>query len=477
MAGKSEEEEYLDNLLNSAMQKDAELSDVRDSDGEEDTEEAATLEELLKNMNNEDFEDSDEPETEEWEQSASEQMQFVSDLQDIVDQSSKDASIAEAIEALNNDVPTDVSGDTDVPDATDEVAITDEIYNPDVNPEPIPEDVPVLDDSDSIPYDAITDVNVPENVPENVTGAPVPPVNTEANDESQQSDAPKGKKKKGKKDKKAKKDKKDKKKKGLKSFFVEYEDENEPEAGETDISEMDAADINRQMMEELYQDTDSQAETAAEQEPAKEEEPKKEKKKKEKKQKPPKEKKPKQKKEKKPVDKSNQIKPDFGAIFKAVLIAAVLSVVLIVGTNLFNKYNSISTAQDEFDAGNYEEANDILSGMTLKGDSKDLYDKSRLLALVQRGITSYENYTAMNKNASAVDALIKAVGRKSSSENLIEEYGVASQMDAIYSKIIELLGDKGISEQDALDLYNMTSLKDYTAKLKQYGEFVNDSNN
>ena len=272
-------------------------------------------------------------------------------------------------------------------------------------------------------------------------------------------------------------DKKDKKKKkGLKSFFVEeYDNGDEPE--QSDDMALSDADINKQLMDELYQDAGvdddlSDIEEKSE-ESAEEEKPKKPKK--EKKPKPPKEKKPKAPKVKKSVDKSERIQPDFGAIFKAVLIAAVISAVLIVGTNIFNKKSTITDAENAFDAGNYEEANGLLSGLSLKGDAKDLYNKNKLLASVQHGLTSYQHYVDLNKKGSAVDALIKTVGRKNKSEDLIEEYGISSQMDSLYSKITAALEENGLTEQQALDLYNMASLEEYTAKLKGYGALVNDN--
>ena len=74
-----------------------------------------------------------------------------------------------------------------------------------------------------------------------------------------------------------------------------------------------------------------------------------------------------------------------------------------------------------------------------------------------------------------VHALIKTVGRKNKSEDLIEEYGISSQMDSLYSKITAALEENGLTEQQALDLYNMASLEEYTAKLKGYGALVNDN--
>lgn len=457
MAGKNEEEEYLDSLLNSAIQKDSELAD--DSDDEQNAEEAATLDELFKSMQADD--DFDDTVVADDEESEDEQLKFVNNLKDIVDQSAQDASISDAIEALNNE-----STIADEEPVLEDSGMDD--YTANEDEEPVLDDLPVLDDNIDIsgPDDYQQE---PEPVVEPAHSdviSDIPELPDEVSD------------KKSKKNKK-KKDKKEKKKKGLKSFFVEeYEDGDEDNSLVEDSVQSDA-DINKQLMDELYQnagiDDDLSDIEEKSEDPVEEEKPKK--KKKEKKPKAPKEKKPKAPKVKKPVDKSERIQPDFGAIFKAVLIAAVISAVLIVGTNIFSKKSAITNARNAYDTGSYEEAAEILSGMELKGDNKDLYNKNELLASIQRGLTSYQHYVDLNKKGSAVDALVKAVGRKNKSEDLIEEYGIASQMDSLYSKITAALEENGLTEQEALDLYNMSSLEEYTAKLKGYGALVNDSKN
>ena len=456
MAEKNEEEEYLDSLLNSAIKNDSELGNdtAVNDDTDQNKEEAATLDEMFKGMQTDD--DNDDTVDINDEKSTDEQMKFVNDLKDIVDQSAQDASISDAIEALNNestisDEETDYNPDVDNDSETESEDPADFDYNDGETSEPVLDDVPVLDDNLDMQsmndYPSEPAMNN-DSIHNDITDSGIAMAENNNPDDA----APE------------------------KSFFVEeYDNGDEPE--QTDDMTLSDADINKQLMDELYQDAGvdddlSDIEEKSE-EPAEEEKPKKPKK--EKKPKPPKEKKPKAPKVKKPVDKSERIQPDFGAIFKAVLIAAVISAVLIVGTNIFNKKSTIADAENAFDAGNYEEANGLLSGLSLKGDAKDLYNKNKLLASVQHGLTSYQHYVDLNKKGSAVDALIKTVGRKNKSEDLIEEYGISSQMDSLYSKITAALEENGLTEQQALDLYNMASLEEYTAKLKGYGALVNDN--
>ena len=317
MAEKNEEEEYLDSLLNSAIKNDRELGNntaVKD-DTDQNKEEAATLDEMFKGMQTDD--DNDDTVDINDEKSTDEQMKFVNDLKDIVDQSAQDASISDAIEALNNestisDEETDYNPDVDNDSETESEDPADFDYNDGETSEPVLDDVPVLDDNLNMQsmndYPSEPAMNN-DSIHNDITDSGI--AMAENNNPDDAAPEKSRKKKKNKKDKKDKKDKK--KKKGLKSFFVEeYDNGDEPE--QTDDIALSDADINKQLMDELYQDAGGDDDLAdieeKSEEPAEEEKPKKPKK--EKKPKPPKEKKPKAPKVKKPVDKSEQEEHDSG---------------------------------------------------------------------------------------------------------------------------------------------------------------------
>ena len=274
MAGKNEEEEYLDSLLNNAIKNDSELGDnaAEKDDADQNKEEAATLDELFKSMQTDD--DYDDTVNADDEQSADDQMKFVNDLKDIVDQSAQDASISDAIEALNkestisDEEPEPVLDDSAVQDNTYNMDTSEPDYNPDVNSnpeteaeepedfdyndgeaaEPVLDDVPVLDDNfdmpsmdDYQPEPAMNDDSIHNDIQDAGTAI--------ADNDNQDNATPE----KSKKKKKDKKDKKNKKKKGLKSFFVEEYDDGDELGQPDDIAQSDA-DINKQLMDELYQD-------------------------------------------------------------------------------------------------------------------------------------------------------------------------------------------------------------------------------
>ena len=233
MAEKNEEEEYLDSLLNSAIKNDSELGNnttVKD-DTDQNKEEAATLDEMFKGMQTDD--DNDDTVDINDEKSTDEQMKFVNDLKDIVDQSAQDASISDAIEALNNestisDEETDYNPDVDNDSETESEDPADFDYNDGETSEPVLDDVPVLDDNLNMQsmndYPSEPAMNN-DSIHNDITDSGIAMAENNNSDDAEPEKS--RKKKKNKKDKKDKKDKK--KKKGLKSFFVEeYDNGDEP---------------------------------------------------------------------------------------------------------------------------------------------------------------------------------------------------------------------------------------------------------
>ncbi len=413
---------------------------------------------------------------------------FLDNLKDIVEKSSEEREISDAIEALNEEsILTDEEPVDDIETGEDDASqgmIDQSMMNEF-------DDILALDDG--ISFDDIPQENEEEPLSEEdmlgilaMEAAHIDEsqaddgmsLNEQYNNQHDISDVPsdisktpKPKKVKAPKAKKEKKVKdKTKKKFSLKNFFLDY-DEDEGSASD--------ADMNQQLINELYQDGNSSEEQVSDnagEASLKDKKQGKQKEKKAKKEKAPK--KPKApKKEKKTKEKTPKGKPDIGAIITAVVIAAVIIAIIIVLSNIFTYRNSISKARSEFELGHYEAANELLIGIDIKSRDDDLYMKVRTVMSIYQGISSYENYIELGMQPEALDALINAVGRKNKSEDLIQEYEVTSQVNSIYSQILALLDSYGISEKEALDYYNMTSLSNYRDILESYGGPVNDSNN
>lgn len=276
--------------------------------------------------------------------------------------------------------------------------------------------------------------------------------------------------KKSKSKNKAKKEKKQKKEKSekkfsLKSFFMDYDEED---------SESKTADANQQLIDELYEGKSS-LDDADPNDIDGSVKKKKEKKVKEKKEKPKKE--PKPKKVKAPKENTQKGGFNVGLLFKAILIAAVLVAAIIFGSSFFTYRNTVKSAQEYFDSGKYPEAYSRLSGLKIKSKDNDLYMKARTVMAVYQGIESYENYIALDDVPHALDALIMAVGRKNRNEENAIKYEVTGEVNTIYNRIIGMLDRYGISEAQALDYFTMKDYDEYFAILESIGGHGVDSNN
>lgn len=273
--------------------------------------------------------------------------------------------------------------------------------------------------------------------------------------------------KKSKSKNKAKKEKKEKseKKFSLKSFFMDYDEED---------SESKTADANQQLIDELYEGKSS-LDDADPNDIDGSVKKKKEKKVKEKKEKPKKE--PKPKKVKAPKENTQKGGFNVGLLFKAILIAGILVAAIIFGSSFFTYRNTVKSAQEYFDSGKYPEAYSRLSGLKIKSKDNDLYMKARTVMAVYQGIESYENYIALDDVPHALDALIMAVGRKNRNEENAIKYEVTSEVNTVYNRIIGMLDRYGISEAQALDYFTMKDYNEYFAILESIGGHGVDSNN
>lgn len=280
------------------------------------------------------------------------------------------------------------------------------------------------------------------------------------------------KKKSSRKTKKAKKEKaskKDKPKFSFKNFFVEeYEDE----GSDSQVDE------NQKLINELYGDEEDSEEGKTDAPKGKKSKKTKEAKPK----KPKKEKKPKPKKEKKPKpqkDDDGQPKAKFptGSVVKAVFIAAVVVALIVVFSNMINYKLTVKSAKRYFEAGRYDVSYDCLAGLSIKDRDRDFYQGCRIVASIYQGYLSYNNYITIGDETSALDSLIKAVGRKYKSEADIEKYNVSAEAGSVYNRILEVLEQYGITEQEALNLNSMTDADEYYSILAGYGGRLDDSNN
>lgn len=246
-----------------------------------------------------------------------------------------------------------------------------------------------------------------------------------------------------------------KKKKGLlgKIFDLLTEEEEEPEDNLENSNLV--SEENKAILEEL----DAEAEKGPKGKKGKK--PKKEKKPKEKKPKKPKEKKEKVKEE---VDPRKKIPKKFIGMTFALAISCLI--VLLLVTLMVPKMNNLSNARKSYYAKDYKDTFISMYGKNLSDSDKVLYERAKLLVLLDRKYESYETYKAMDMRMQALDALLKGVDKYQELKQRAEEYDVLTDLNNIYAKITgALAGDYGVSESEALEIIGYSPL-DYTLKLQ-----------
>ena len=444
----------------------------------EETENAAddeifSLDEPMSSVQEESTVSEETPEEdEEWESDGLEP-DYLNDLKDIVESDSNQSEF-DVLEDFGKDAD---SSDAEMSEAEDAKDLSDGYEEPEENGGL--EDILALDEESPLSDSVSESMEEPQldEEPEHIFLSEEEDSADASGDrdEIEIEEEPVGDTKKSKSKNKAKKEKKQKpakekgeKKFSLKSFFMDYDEED---------SENKTADANQQLIDELYEGKSSldDADPNDIDGSVKKKKEKKVKEKKEKKEKPKKE--PKPKKVKEPKDSTQKGGFNVGLLFKAILIAAVLVAAIIFGSSFFTYRNTVKSAQEYFDSGNYSAAYNRFSGLKVKSKDNDLYMKVRTVMVVYQGIESYENYMALDDVPHALDALIMAVGRKNRNEENAIKYEVTGEVNTVYNRVIGMLDRYGISEAQALDYFTMKDYDEYFAILESIGGHGVDSNN
>ena len=265
-----------------------------------------------------------------------------------------------------------------------------------------------------------------------------------------------------------------------KILFGEDEDEEEkPEEkvslGRTTMPDIeDLTDENLQILQSL-EGTPEAAEEPQEKEPTpeeikakKKEEKKKKKKKKEKKKKEKKEQKAKKPKKERPKKEKLPKEPDLTPPLPKVpvilifIMAASFFALVMIATNLLGYSNSFTEAADAYSKGNYEEAYQQVAGVNVKEADSGEYEKYKIVATIDSEYKAYESLMQGEVYDMALDSLIRAIGRCDKYEQDAATYGCAGEVEKIKAQAVEALAIFGISEEDAMNLYDIVDRKEYS---------------
>lgn len=171
------------------------------------------------------------------------------------------------------------------------------------------------------------------------------------------------------------------------------------------------------------------------------------------------------KKEKKPKEPDNTPPlPKKPVILVFVMVASFMALVLL-GTNLFGYSNSIEKAKQAYDLGNYELAYKEVSGMELKEQDIELYEKYRVMANVSGEFSAYQSFMESNLYDMALDSLIRTVGRCQKYQAEAESYGCMTEMTRLQEQTTGALASFGLTQEQALELYGLEDREEYSAEI------------
>ena len=187
-----------------------------------------------------------------------------------------------------------------------------------------------------------------------------------------------------------------------------------------------------------------------------------------KKEKPPKP--PKPKKEKKPKEPDNSPKIPISIIATFMVLSISIIGVVMVGMTFTGLKRHMEQANTLFENGDYIAAYEKLNGFDFKSDEdvELLRNQSRTLADLQTCQQQYEAFIEYEQYPYALDALIIGVGRYEKYKDNAVEYGISEQYEAFGNQIISELNDQfGLSEEEALAIYEQPNRHYYTIELRK----------
>ena len=459
---KTDEEEYLDSLLKSMSmdESDNTTKKVNDTDIKNSSEELDNFDTLSFDENNNNKEKSKETESTEDNKPEQEDLDsrilnemLLNDSKSIPDEANTEDDNIDKADDNVNETGKDFSKDN-----TDEASVEDMLKTVQNNSYEQNNDelADILALDDGMTVDDVPDDISEESVLTDEENRKVQDISSNSTVEN---DKPVVKKKE-KPEKTDNTDKNGNKKFSIKNFFIKFDDED-------DATVNIEADNNQKLIDKFYGDKKSLDDADVEADNSKKKKPKKEKKTKEKKQK--KEKKPK---EKKFFSKDDMQKVSFSKILVIILLSVIICIGIVVSSKIVNYKINLNNANELYLSGNYSQAYEVLNGMDIKDKDKDFYEKTRIMANLYQGISSYDNYIAIGDTTSAIISLVNAVSRKATLGDDILKYDLTDKVDNVYSKILSILNVYGINEETALDLGTTDNYSELRKKVSLYGGTV-----
>lgn len=148
------------------------------------------------------------------------------------------------------------------------------------------------------------------------------------------------------------------------------------------------------------------------------------------------------------------------------LVCGAIAVAIYFGSYSFAYNRGINYAKDYFSKREYSKAYEEISGMDLKEDDVEIYNKLKTIMFVNKQLNSYYNYYNLAKYPEALDSLLKGLQRYDKYIELATFYGVKSDLDFVRDQIIiELDNSFALTEEDAINLINIGNKTEYSTEV------------
>lgn len=149
-----------------------------------------------------------------------------------------------------------------------------------------------------------------------------------------------------------------------------------------------------------------------------------------------------------------------------LLLFGAIAIVIYFGTHSFAYNRGIDYAKEYFAKREYSRAYEEISGLDLKEDDVEIFNKLQTVMLVNKQLNSYYNYYNLEKYPEALDSLLKGLQRYDKYIELATFYGVKSDLDFVRDVIIIELGDSfNLTEEDAINLINIGNKTEYSTEV------------
>ena len=145
------------------------------------------------------------------------------------------------------------------------------------------------------------------------------------------------------------------------------------------------------------------------------------------------------------------------------VIFAILTIVIIIGSNIYSYNLSIKNAQEDFNVQKYNEAYYEVYGLKIKDEDIELYDRIMTVMFVNHQLNSYEYYMKSNNKEKALDSLLKGLQRYEKYLQLAQILNITDDLNYVKSEILDRLSTQfNLNEKEAYDLVKVDDSVDYS---------------